>query len=136
MDQITRYTEPHVSVTVVVDRFATEPVAAVQVADEQLSEEELHTLFEQAMSDRLFALGARLSRSSESLTTPSEMADQKARATSSESFTSTMPLKLRAGTLWTLMNHGWQRALTQVSQALMLVMIGFDLMGLLVLHMH
>ena len=108
----------------------------VQVADEHLSEEELYTLFEQAMSDRLLALGARLSRSSESLTTPSEMADQKARATSVESFPSTMPLKLHAGTLWTLMSTGWQRALTQVSLALMLVMIGFDLMGLLVLHMH
>ena len=40
MDQTASDTEPHVSVTVVVDRFATEPVTAVQVADEHLSEEE------------------------------------------------------------------------------------------------
>ena len=120
----------------VVDRFATEPVTAVQVADEYVSEEELYMLFEQAMSDRLFAFGARLSRSSESLTTPSEMADQKARATSGESFPSPMPLKLGAGTWRTMMSNGWQRALTQVSLALMLVMLGFDLMGLLVLLMH
>ena len=136
MYQTASYTEPNVSVSVVVDRFATEPVTAIQVADEPLSEEELHTLFEQAMSDRLLAFGARLSRSSESLTTPSEMSGQRARTTAVESFPSTMPLKLSAGIRWSLMNQGWQQVLIQVNLALMLVMGGFDLMGLLVLHMR
>src|SRR5215813_2534000 len=103
MYQTASYTEPNVSVSVV-DRFATEPVTAIQVADEPLSEEELHTLFEQAMSDRLLAFGARLSRSSESLTTLSEMSGQRARTTAVESFPSTMPLKLSAGIWWSLMN--------------------------------
>src|SRR5215471_13417402 len=60
MYQAEGYTEPKSGIRVDDDQFATQLVPTVETADEQLSEEELHTLFEQAMSDRMQANSACL----------------------------------------------------------------------------
>src|SRR5260370_40247387 len=49
------------------DRFVTEPIIAAEPAYRQLDEQELHTLFEQAISDRVVAGSARLKRNSSAL---------------------------------------------------------------------
>ena len=53
--------------SVVNNRFATEPIAVVKPAEQPLSEEELYTLFEQAISDRVQAVRVRLNRISQRL---------------------------------------------------------------------
>jgi len=129
-------------VSVVDDRLATEPMTAVQPAEQQVSEEELHRFFEQAMSDRLQAISAYLKCFSGPLThQPLTTGDGEGlvpvRGTST--FGSVlMPLAgTRGAGMWSsLLSKTWQRGIILVSLALLLLMSGFDLMGLLVLHMR
>jgi hypothetical protein len=125
-------------VSVVDDRFATEPMTAMQPAEQQVSEEELHRFFEQAISDRVQAVRVRLDRISEPLTCQSStIADVRYTGTFA-GVPSTEPLKLSGAVgMWSsLLSNPWQRGITLMSLALLLLMSGFDLMGLLFLHMR
>ena len=143
MYQIPGYLEQNadgvsVNVSVVDDRFATEPLTAVKPAEQQSSEEELHRLFEQAMSDRVQAISACLHRVSGPLT-PRPHTALDGRCTGSvEVVPSPEPLRQRGGAeLWSsLLSNPWQRVIILASLALLLLMSGFDLMGVLVLRMH
>ncbi len=138
MYQAEGYTEPKSGIIVDDDQFATQPVPTVETADEQLSEEELHALFEQAMSDRMQAISACLSPISGQLTHRPNTTHHWWDVSSVEVEPSTEQSRQcsAAGTWSSLLNTAWQRGITLACLALMLVMSGFDLMGLLILHIR
>lgn len=113
--------------------YATAPMAAILPTYEPLSEEELHTSFESAISDRVSALHERLSRQHPSvLSAPYRNTVDpilRPRATHSNA-----TMQRRHHTHLPLC--GWKRSITLISLALIFMLIGFDLMGLLILHMH
>ncbi len=125
-------------VSVVDDRFGTEPMTTVKPAEPQVSEEELHRFFEQAISDRMQAVSACLNRINGPLTSGPHTTDDKRYAGSREVTPSAEPLRQQGGAgIWSsLLSHPWQRGITLVSLALLLMMSGFDLMGVLVLHLR
>jgi len=102
------------------DVFATAPMKAVIYHQE--NEEELHTSFEDAISDRVLAMNRQLQRLSGSLAEVRCIEPHTDVLVKQGGFTWRAALSLRA----------WRLA----GLALMLVLIGFDLMGLLVLHMR
>lgn len=90
-------------VSVVDGQFATEPMTVVKQAEQQVSEEDLHYFFEQAIS-------VRFNRVSESLS---------------------------GARMWSIQrSETWQHSIIQVCLALLLILSGFDLMGLLVLYLR
>ncbi len=116
-------------------QFATEPMTAVKLAEQQVSEEELYRSFE-------LALTPCSNRVSGSLTHQPHTTGDREGLVPARS-TSTLPnvLVLRAGTrstgIWSsLLRNPWQRGVILVSLGLSLLMSGFDLMGVLVLHMR
>jgi len=102
------------------DVFATAPMKAVTYHQE--NEEELHTSFEDAISDRVLAMNRQLQRLSGSLVEVRCTEPHIDVLVKQGGFTWRPALPLRV----------WRLA----GLALMLVLIGFDLMGLLVLHMR
>jgi hypothetical protein len=121
------------------DRFVTEPITAVEPAYRQLNEEELHTLFEQAISDRVVAVSTRLKRISSSLNdckpVSPETTSQRLYQVPETAPSNWLPdsqERTRAISLGSL----WQRTIIAASLALILLLTGFDLMGVLVLHMR
>jgi hypothetical protein len=118
------------------DRFATEPAIASQTIYHLLDEETLHTFFEQAISDRLEAVGERLRVWSSSPSNGSPEATVR-HISRQEGDLSVVPSgRHSGGTYWSWLNHAWQRRVIFASLALMLVLAGFDLMGVLVLRLH
>ena len=107
------------------DAYATAPMAAVLPKTEPLDEEILHTSFEEAISERLVSLNSRLHRFSGPLPTDQTTAVVRSRS-----------LQQQAAPAAPRGFIGWRRNVVFLSLALMFTMIGFDLMGLLVLHMH
>jgi hypothetical protein len=104
---------------------------AVQPAYQPLDEEELHMSFEEAISDRLVALHGRLkqlSTSSHSSTHDPMLPSTRPSVTTPVTQTATCPSS-RLG-------KRWQRGITFIGLALMFMLLGIDLMGLLVLHMR
>ncbi|MFL5625223.1 MAG: hypothetical protein ACJ788_06455, partial [Ktedonobacteraceae bacterium] len=106
---------------------------------QSLSEEELHTSFEQAISDRLMIVNKQLSRASGPLThtnTQCRLINTQSLAHASAINSAVYsiapeqqhPTVRPKGTLW--------RKLTYSCLALMFTLLGFDLMGLLILHAH
>jgi hypothetical protein len=120
------------------DQFATELLTAAKPAEQQVSEEELLSFFEQALSDRMQAISACSTRVSGSLTQqPYTTGD--ARDTRSVDGAPLMEsLRKRGGAgMWpSLPGHRWQRSIILASLALLLLLSGFDLMGVLVLLMR
>ena len=118
-------------VSVVDDRLATEPMTSVQPAEWQVSEEELHRFFEQAISACLKRLSGPLAHQ------PDTTGDGRYTG-SVEGVPSTEPLRQRGGAgRWpSPLSNPWQRGTILVSLALLLLMSGIDLMGLLVLHLR
>ena len=108
------------------DMYATTPLAVLCPAYGQSDEEELHTSFEEAISDRVLAVNRQLRHLSVPLTdnlpVPSQM------------HLSIRPLSLvaRPGFL----KHATRKAMLGAAIAFILMMVGFDLMGLLVLHLR
>jgi hypothetical protein len=108
--------------------YATAPIAVVLPPDQQWSEEELHTSFEQAISGRVTQVHERLSRMS------------SANIPARRPMPNTDPLVIDGAT-GVKQSHVafsgsiWQRSIIFVTLALICIMAGFDLMGLLVLHM-
>ena len=113
------------------DMNATVPMAAVQLTYKPLDEEELHTSFEEATSDRLVALHWRLkhlSTSSLSSTHDPILPSTRPSVKTPVTQTATCPSS-RLG-------NRWQRGITFFGLALMFMLLGIDLMGLLVLYMR
>ncbi|HET9919740.1 MAG TPA: hypothetical protein VFQ30_07870 [Ktedonobacteraceae bacterium] len=104
--------------------YATLPVLIAQPARAYArpDEEELHTSFEQAISDRVTAINSKLRRITERPATPVCAA----------------PFQAPSGMTNRLLHsfQRWQRRVRLASLALLLLLAGFDLMGLLVLYMH
>ena len=113
------------------DMNATAPMAAVQPAYKPLDEEELHMSFEEAISDRLVALDWRLkhlSTSSLYYTHVTILPSTRPSVTTPVTQTATCPSS-RLG-------KRWQGAIPLIWLALMFMLLGIDLMGLLVLYMR
>ena len=108
------------------DMYATTPLVVVRPTYAQPNEEELHTSFEEAISDRVLAVNRQLRHLHIPLT--------DCLSVQSPTYT---PVK-RQSLLARLALPGYTSRQTMlcVAIALMLVMVGFDLMGLLVLHSH
>ena len=115
---------PFADTTIPEDMHATTPMAIVRATCWQSSEEELHTSFEQAISDRVLAVNKQLKR----LSYP--------RTGAVHSQTDTTVTQRSLVTHLTLLEQAWQRHMRYIAIAFLLVMVGFDLMGLLVLHLH
>lgn len=101
------------------DLFATAPMKAVTYHQE--NEEELHTSFENAISDRVLVMN-RQRRLSESLAEMRCIEPHTDASIKQGGFSLLPTISLRA----------WRLA----GLALMLVLTGFDMMGLLVLYMR
>lgn len=105
------------------DQFATAPVIAVYpaLAFEQPDEEELHTSFEQAISDRVLAMSKQLSRISGPLV-------------NSEVGGSVKQENKRIGLAF--LRQAWKQVILYVGLAVMFLLVGFDLMGVMMLYRH
>ncbi len=102
--------------------YATAPMATVHPAT--LAEEELHELFESAISDRLLAMREQMARISGPL--------PYTRVRNYETEALPVVVAKQPEKLLTFLQH-WQRPVLYGSLGLMLTLVGFDLMGLLVL---
>jgi hypothetical protein len=123
--------------SLVEDRFATMPVLTVNPLTQPLSEEELHTSFEQAISDRLMIVNQRLSLTSGPLTYTYPQRSQ----VHTEPLGNTKAMKSAVYPPVPIQQHhtvltkgDWRRLLAYGCLALMFTLIGFDLMGVLMLH--
>jgi len=130
---------------VVEDRFATTPMLPTVPAFQPMNEEELHTSFEQAISDRVLVVSKQLSLKSGPLVDTSTQRMQVnteplhhsafmtdgllASAQMLKANTQSTPFTTSLGALW-------QRSFIFIGLALMFMLAGFDLMGLLVLYAH
>jgi hypothetical protein len=113
------------------DRNTTVPMAAVQPAYKPLDEEALHTSFEEAISDRLVALHGRLKH----LSTSSLSSSHDPMLPSTRPFVTT-PVTQTATCPSSRLGKRWQGGITLIGLALLCMLLGVDLMGLLVLHMR
>ncbi len=111
------------AVPIMQDQFATSPIIAVHpaLAYEQPDEEELYTSFEQAISDRILAMSKQLSRISGPLV-------------NSQAVLSVKQQNDRLNP--TLLNQRWKQCIVYISLAVMFLLVGFDIMGLLMLYKH
>ena len=124
--------------------YATEPMPALKkLPYQQPDEEELHTSFEEAISDRLLALHCRLSRLSNP-TLAVQNAERNTDAvlsTTASTRNTTVARELVQITVApdrseNITRPSWKRATIFACSATMFLLLGFDLMGFLVLHMH
>jgi hypothetical protein len=121
------------------DWFATMPALPAVAPQQQLpDEEELHTSFEHAISNRLIAVNRQLSLISGPLTDSGQahgyVTGQLKQASLVPNIEVAVPLVAYTSPRW--LGTAWQRSLIMISLALMFLLVGFDLMGLLVLHAH
>jgi hypothetical protein len=126
--------------------YATEPIPAIKkLPYQQPDEAELHTSFEEAIIDRLLALHSRLSRlSNPTLTVQNAERNTDAVLSTTTSIRNTTTAKKFAQIIVApdrLENifHptiAWKRTTIFACSATMFLLLGFDLMGFLVLHMH
>ena len=103
------------------DQFATAPIIAVypNLAFERPDEEELYTSFEHAISDRVSAMSKQLSRISGPLV----------------NFEVLRMVKQEHNQLSrTFLSRVWKQNILYVGLAVMFLLVGFDLMGLLMLY--
>ncbi len=103
------------------ESYATAPMAVVRPAS--IDEEELHTLFESAISSRLLAMREQMDRISGPLSY----------AQSRWYETDVLPVVTKQPKKRFVFRSPLQRTLLYTSLGLLLTMVGFDLMGLLVL---
>jgi hypothetical protein len=122
------------------DQYATIPVAAVKPACQQTDEEQLHTSFEQAISDRVLAVNRQLSRLSGPITDTGygyvqphtdELVQQDIPVmTGMTGMTVPLPAVVNPSGHVNI----WQQIVLMVCLCLMLVLLGFDLMGVLIVY--
>lgn len=137
-----------VGMTTVDDGFATMPsLAAVPASTpvptyRPLDEEELHTSFEQAISDRVLAVERMLHMHSHAHVVSGLLEQQTALLAHPTPASHTAHVEQKLGfeqpcqskkSLALLSNKPWLRGLTYTSLALLFMLVGFDLMGMLVL---
>ena len=120
------------------DWFATMPAISVVSSQQLPDEEELHTSFEQAISERLISVNRQLSLISGPLTDPERAHLLVTRQLNQPSLTANIEAGAPSVAHASTKGPGsvWQRSLLLVSLALLFLLVGFDLMGLLVLHAH
>jgi hypothetical protein len=106
--------------------YATTPMPAFRPVFQQPNEEELYTSFEEAMSDRVLAANRRLSHLSRAQSRVQQSVSHVEGGRSSRG----------SGGALARVGNVWQSGVLLLSMALMLVLLGFDLMGLSVLHVH
>ena len=126
--------------------YATEPMPAIKkLSYQQPDEEELHTSFEEAISDRLLVLHSRLSRlSNPTLTVQNAERTTDAVLSTTPSIRNTTNPQAFAQVVTTsdrLENvyhptGTWKHTTIFACSATMFLLLGFDLMGFLVLHIH
>ena len=105
---------------------ATTPMPAFRPVFQQPNEEELYTSFEEAVSDRVLAANRQLSHLSRA----------HSRVRQSVSHVECGRSSRESGGALARVGNAWQSRVLLMSIALMLVLLGFDLMGLLVLYVH
>jgi hypothetical protein len=116
----------HDVITDIEGTYATVPTAIVKPAFQRADEEELHTSFEEAISDRLLALHPRLDRISQSLPSAHDNETVQCQA-----------IQVQGKSQGFFLNVNIQQRITIFACfALMFMLTGFDLMGMLVLHMY
>jgi hypothetical protein len=124
------------------DGYSTEPLAVVKpTMDRENDDEAVYTSFEEAISDRVIAVHSRLERLSHpdltSYVSPATYGNAKNvySVGSSYPLPSTTALQLATPAIpgVSLLNRSWIRRLTTCGLALFFLLLGFDLMGLLVL---
>jgi hypothetical protein len=119
------------------DRLATMPEMP---AYQQPNEEELHTSFEAAISNRACLLNRQLSLKSGPLTYIGAQYAPPTTEPYSNSFVKSIDIPELPQPQVTFFSSysgsAWQRTIVFVCAALMFMLIGFDMMGLLVLHTH
>lgn len=126
------------SISLVDDQYATEPLFMVKQAKQQEYEEELHRLFEQAISDRVLTVSARSKHISRPLPHSLPHTDHTQGICSVTAAPSSEPLGQNGnvGREPSLLSLERRHGLLFISFALFFLLSGFDLMGLLVLHMR
>ena len=114
--------------------FTTRPIQAIQPEQRVTDEEALHLSFEEAISDRIgtSSMSWNVARSAFASTGP--LCDTAVKQALSTLVAEDAQLPVYTHT--SLLGTGWQRSVTYVCIALMLILIGFDLMGLLILRLH
>ena len=105
------------------DMYSTTPLIVMRSIYRQSNEDELHSSFEEAISDRVFALNKQLRRLSVPLI--DNVPVQSSMYPHVE-----LPAK---PTHFTLLRPGSRQVMLLITIAFMLIMVGFDLMGLLIL---
>jgi hypothetical protein len=108
------------------DMYQTTPMGVVQPISQHPDEEELHTSFEEAISDRVLVVNRQLSRLSGTHISNLYVRSQTSAPVKQDG------LAVRP----TLPGRARQRGMLFVALAFMLVLVGFDLMGLLVLYLR
>ncbi len=118
-------------------RFATMPEMP---AYQQSNEEELYTSFEAAISNRACLLNRQLSLKSGPLTYSGAQYAQPTTEPYSNAFVKSIDIpelpqpQVRFSSSYS--SNAWQRTIVFACAALMFMLLGFDMMGLLVLHAH
>ena len=108
------------------DLYSTTPLIRMRSIYRQPNEEELHSSFEEAISDRVLAVNKQLKR----LSIP--LADSL--PVLAPPYASIQPLSLREH--YGILKYATRQVMFSMAIAFMLIMVGFDLMGLLVLNMR
>ena len=112
-----------VETTALEDLYSTTPLKIIGSLYRQPDEDELHSAFEEAISERVFAFQKqRLSISNPSIDSVSLLPSVQTEAS----------LPVRA-IEHPVLRHGTQAIILLMAIAFMLLLIGFDLMGLLIL---
>jgi hypothetical protein len=119
------------------DIYATTPMLTVKPAFQALDEETMYISFEEAISARLLALQWRLGRTSDALLNVQRDTDPIVGLNSSaKKAASTVSVEHAPHANRLRLTGRLRRALIFGGLALMFTLLGFDLMGLLVLHMR
>jgi hypothetical protein len=105
------------------DNYSTTPLIAFRSMYRQSNEDELHSSFEEAISNRVLALNRQFRNLSVPLT------DEVSMQSSNRSQVNLQ----REPMHFTLLRPGFRQAMLLITIAFMLIMVGFDVMGLLIL---
>ncbi len=115
--------------------FATRPIQTVQIGYTPIDEESLHMSFEEAISDRINTLVAS-GISWNSPKSNSKIIGQHRVIKHTVSNLTASMAKFRGTSQIALSEQSWQHYMNRICLALMFMLMGFDLMGLLILYMH
>ncbi|HLZ57466.1 MAG TPA: hypothetical protein VKR06_11005 [Ktedonosporobacter sp.] len=118
----------YTDVPVVEDSYTTTPLETVKASYHPLDEETLHTSFEEAISERVLALRERLGRMNHKVSLGQDAGQIRRAPLKQRTILQPMALSLPGG--------GWRHGIMLGGMAFLFTLLGFDLMGLLVLVLH